>query len=60
MKVIIPENRVEQIIFKYLDVKFKDLEQSKEMYYDIFLNFQIKTLEYWGGKNLTYYTFIMS
>ena len=35
MKVIIPENRIEQIIFKYLDVKFKDLEQSKGKYYDI-------------------------
>ena len=35
MKVIIPENRLEQIIFKYLDVKFKDLEQSKGKYYDI-------------------------
>ena len=29
MKVIIPENRLEQIIFKYLDVKLKDLEQIK-------------------------------
>jgi hypothetical protein len=35
MKVIIPENRVEQIIFKYLDVKLKDLVQSKGEYYDI-------------------------
>jgi hypothetical protein len=35
MKVIIPENRLEQIIFKYLDVKFKDLEQSKGEYNDI-------------------------
>ena len=35
MKVIIPENRLEQIIFKYLDVKFKDLKQSKGKYYDI-------------------------
>ena len=29
MKVIIPENRLEEIIFKYLDVMFKDLEQIK-------------------------------
>ena len=29
MKVIIPENRLEEIIFKYLDVNFKDLEQIK-------------------------------
>ena len=29
MKVIIPESRLEQIIFKYLDVNFKDLEQIK-------------------------------
>ena len=29
MKVIIPENRLEEIIFKYLDVKFKYLEQIK-------------------------------
>jgi hypothetical protein len=35
MKVIIPENRLEQMIFKYLDVKFKDLEQVKGDYYDI-------------------------
>jgi hypothetical protein len=35
MKVIIPENRLEQMIFKYLDVKFKDLEQSRGEYYDI-------------------------
>jgi len=35
MKVIIPENRLEQLIFKYLDVKFKDLEQSRGEYCDI-------------------------
>jgi septum formation topological specificity factor MinE len=29
MKVIIPESRLEEIIFKYLDEKFKDLEQIK-------------------------------
>jgi hypothetical protein len=39
MKVIIPENRLEQIIFKYLDKKFKNLEQSKGKYYDIVFNF---------------------
>ena len=39
MKVIIPENRLEQIIFKYLDVKFKDLEQVKGVYYDIVFRF---------------------
>ena len=39
MKVIIPENRIEQIIFKYLDVKFKDLEQSRGEYYDIVFRF---------------------
>ena len=35
MKVIIPENRIEQLIFKYLDVKLKDLVQSKGEYCDI-------------------------
>jgi hypothetical protein len=39
MKVIIPENRLEQLIFKYLDVKFKDLEQSKGEYNDIVFKF---------------------
>ena len=33
MKVIIPENRLEQILFKYLDVKLKDLEQLKGRFY---------------------------
>ena len=51
MKVIIPENRVEQIIFKYLDVKFKDLEQSKEMYYDIFFKFPDKDFGILGWEN---------
>ena len=45
MKVIIPENRLEQIIFKYLDVKFKDLEQSKGEYSDINIVFK-----YLGGE----------
>ena len=35
MKVIIPKNRLEQLIFKYLDMKLKDLEQVKGKYYDI-------------------------
>ena len=39
MKVIIPEKRLEQMIFKYLDVKFKDLEQVKGNYYDIVFRF---------------------
>ncbi len=39
MKVIIPENRLEQIIFKYLDVKFKDLEQVKGKNFDIVFRF---------------------
>ena len=39
MKVIIPENRLEQILFKYLDVKFKDLEQVKGRYVDIVFRF---------------------
>ena len=39
MKVIIPENRLEQMIFKYLDVKFKDLEQSRGKYYHIVFRF---------------------
>ena len=39
MKIIIPENRLEEIIFKYLDVKFKDLEQVKGRYVDIALRF---------------------
>jgi hypothetical protein len=33
MKVIIPESRLEQLIFKYLDVNFKDLEQLKGRFY---------------------------
>ena len=44
MKVIIPENRLEQLIFKYLDVKFKDLEQSKGGSHDII--FKIPGEEY--------------
>ena len=45
MKVIIPENRLEQILFNYLDLKFKDLEQyPKGKYYDIL--FKIPGEEY--------------
>ena len=39
MKVIIPENRLEQFIFKYLDVRFKDLEQSKGRFVEIVFKF---------------------
>jgi hypothetical protein len=39
MKITISENRLEQLIFKFLDVKLKDLEQSKGMYYDIVFRF---------------------
>ena len=35
MKITISENRLEQMIFKYLDVKFKDLKKVKGKYYDI-------------------------
>jgi hypothetical protein len=39
MKVIIPETKLEEILFKYLDVKFKDLEQVKGYYYEIVFRF---------------------
>ena len=39
MKVIIPENRLDEFFFKYLDVKFKDLEQVKGRYVDIVFRF---------------------
>ena len=39
MKVIIPENRLEQFIFKYLDVRFKDLEQAKGRFVEIVFKF---------------------
>jgi hypothetical protein len=35
MKVVIPENRLEQIIFKYLDTKLKDVEQLEGQYFDV-------------------------
>ena len=39
MKVIIPENRLDEFFFKYLDSKFKDLEQDKGRYADIVFRF---------------------
>ena len=35
MKVIILENRLENIVFKYLDVKLKDVEQLEGQYFDV-------------------------
>ena len=35
MKITISENRIEQLIFKYLDKKFVNLEKVKGKYYDI-------------------------
>ena len=35
MKVIIPEDRLERMVFKYLDTKFEGLEQTKGKYFDI-------------------------
>ena len=39
MKYIITENRLNSIIFKYLDVKYGALEQKKGKYYDIVFHF---------------------
>jgi hypothetical protein len=39
MKITISENRLEQMIFKYLDVKLKDLEQVKGKHIDIVFKF---------------------
>jgi hypothetical protein len=44
MKVVIPENRLEQIIFKYLDTKLKDVEQLEGQYFDVL--FRIPGHEY--------------
>ena len=49
-----PENRLEEIIFKYLDVRFKDLEQVKgstnfDENVDVFLDFLVKKTQYWHG-----------
>ena len=34
-KITIPENKLEQMIFKYLDTKFKDVEKSEGQYFDV-------------------------
>ena len=39
MKYIITENRLNSIIFKYLDVKYGALEQKKGKYVDIVFHF---------------------
>ena len=39
MKVIIPENRLDEFFFKYLDSKFKDLEQDKGRFVEIVFKF---------------------
>ena len=39
MKYIINENRLEQMVFKFLDSKFENLEQVKGKYYDIIFRF---------------------
>ena len=35
MKVIIPEKKLEEIVFKYLDKRFEKLEKVKGKYFDI-------------------------
>lgn len=35
MKVILTENRLENVIFKYLDNKLKDVEQIEGQYFDV-------------------------
>ena len=37
MKYIIPENKVDKVIFKYLDLNLKGLDKRKPMYYDGFV-----------------------
>ena len=39
MKYIITENRLNNIIFKYLDMKYGTLEQKKGKYFDIIFTF---------------------
>ena len=34
-KIIITENRLENLVFKYLDTKFKDVEQIEGQYFDV-------------------------
>jgi hypothetical protein len=37
MRVIIPEDRIKKLVYKYLDNKFKDSEQVKGYNYDIII-----------------------
>jgi hypothetical protein len=37
MKYIIPENKVDKVIFKYLDMNLRNLEKRKAEYYDGFV-----------------------
>ena len=37
MKYIIPENKVDKIVFRYLDMNLKGLEKRKPKYYDGFV-----------------------
>ena len=39
MKYIITENRLDKVIFRYLDNKFEGVEAKKGKYYDIVLSF---------------------
>ena len=39
MKYTINENRLEQMVFKFLDSKFENLEQVKGKYYNIIFRF---------------------
>ena len=39
MKYIITKNRLNNLIFKYLDDKFEELEQIRGGYFDIFFKF---------------------
>jgi hypothetical protein len=34
-KITIPENKLQQMIFKYLDTKFKDVKKSEGQYFDV-------------------------
>ena len=34
-KIIIPENKLEEIVFKYLDTKLKDVKQLEGQYFDV-------------------------
>ena len=37
MKYIIPQDKVDKVVFKYLDLNLKDLEKRKPEYYDGFV-----------------------